>query len=90
MTETSPSQVMHTNAGVYRNGDLLNEGCTKIADVATHLDENLLVRRGGRRRGGGKEGGRRGGEEGGGRRRSCRHCLAVTMLWDRLSVIMCK
>ena len=35
---------MHNNAGVYRNGKLLKEGCEKITDVAIHLDENLLVR----------------------------------------------
>ena len=37
-------QVMHNNAGVYRTDDLLKDGCTKVTGVATHLDENLLVR----------------------------------------------
>ena len=39
---------MQWKAGVYRTGDYLKEGCAEIADIATHLDENLLVREGGR------------------------------------------
>ena len=34
---------MHNHAGVYRNEQLLKEGCDKMTEVATHLDENLLV-----------------------------------------------
>lgn len=34
---------MHNNAGVYRSEQLLKEGCDKMTEVATHLEENLLV-----------------------------------------------
>ena len=34
---------MHNHAGVYRSEQLLKEGCDKMTEVATHLDENLLV-----------------------------------------------
>ena len=34
---------MHNNAGVYRSEQLLKEGCDKVTEVATHLEENLLV-----------------------------------------------
>ena len=53
---------MQWKAGVYRNGDYLKEGCKEMTDIATHLDENLLVKG---REEGGREGGREGGWEGG-------------------------
>ena len=45
---------MQWKAGVYRTGEDLREGCEEMTEIATHLDENLLVR---------EEGGREGGRE---------------------------
>ncbi len=36
-------KIMHNNAGVYRNQDLLSEGCSMIHDLAMHLRANLKV-----------------------------------------------
>ena len=36
-------KVMHTNAGVYRNEDLLAEGCSKISELSESIDENIRV-----------------------------------------------
>lgn len=34
---------MHTNAGVYRNEDLLSDGCKKISQLADEMNNNLKV-----------------------------------------------
>ena len=36
-------RVMHNNAGVYRSGQFLKEGCTKITQLAADMEENLKV-----------------------------------------------
>ena len=50
---------MQWKAGVYRTGEYLQEGCADMIDIATHLDEKLLVR--GKRKGDGGRKGREGG-----------------------------
>ena len=42
---------MQWKAGVYRTGEYLQEGCADMTDIATHMDEKLLVR--GKRKGDG-------------------------------------
>ncbi len=37
-------RVMHNNAGVYRNQDLLAEGCDKLDKLAAEMKDNLKVR----------------------------------------------
>ena len=54
---------MQWKAGVYRTGEYLKEGCSDMTDIATHLDDNLLV--GSRGSEGGREGGKEGEREGG-------------------------
>lgn len=36
-------KVMHNNAGVYRNEDLLAEGCSKISELSKSIDKNIRV-----------------------------------------------
>ena len=36
-------KVMHNNAGVYRNEDLLAEGCSKMLELSKSIDENIRV-----------------------------------------------
>ena len=36
-------RVMHNNAGVYRNGQFLKEGCAQIRQLAADMEKNLMV-----------------------------------------------
>ena len=36
-------KVMHNNAGVYRNEDLLAEGCSKMTELSKNINENIRV-----------------------------------------------
>ena len=36
-------RIMHNNAGVYRNQDLLSEGCSKLDKLAVEMKDNLKV-----------------------------------------------
>lgn len=36
-------KVMHNNAGVYRNEDLLAEGCSKMSELTKNINENIQV-----------------------------------------------
>ena len=36
-------KIMHNNAGVYRNQELLVEGCSKLQDLTKDLPTNLKV-----------------------------------------------
>lgn len=36
-------RIMHNNAGVYRNQQLLSEGCTKLSDLAKSIPTDLKV-----------------------------------------------
>lgn len=36
-------KVMHNNAGVYRNEDLLAEGCVKMTELSKNINDNIRV-----------------------------------------------
>ena len=36
-------KVMHNNAGVYRNEDLLAEGCSKMTELAKNINDSIKV-----------------------------------------------
>ncbi len=36
-------RVMHNNAGVYRNGKFLKDGCDQISKLAADMEKNLKV-----------------------------------------------
>ena len=36
-------KIMHNYAGVYRNGKLLAEGCSKLRELSQNLNSNLKV-----------------------------------------------
>ena len=37
-------RVMHNNAGVYRTGEFLKDGCNQISQLAVDMEKNLKVR----------------------------------------------